>query len=90
MHTHNNAQDFDETAFRAEVREFVKANLDPVTRQKVENGLYLDKSDYIGWQKALRRRGWFGAAWAVRTCGKSPAAKRKAGALQRTGSGRSK
>ncbi|QIL73980.1 acyl-CoA dehydrogenase (plasmid) [Diaphorobacter sp. HDW4B] len=63
MHSNNNAPAFDEAAFRAEVREFVKENLDPVTRHKVENGIYLDKSDYVGWQKALRRRGWFGAAW---------------------------
>lgn len=54
---------FDEAAFRAEVRDFVAKHLDPTTRDKVENGIYLKKDDYVGWQKALRRKGWFGAAW---------------------------
>lgn len=56
-------EEFDEKAFRAEVRTFVAAELAPETRHRVENGLYLTKEDYVGWQKALRRRGWFGAAW---------------------------
>ena len=54
---------FNEDDFRREVREFVKGNLDPVTRKKVENGIYLDKHDYVNWQQALRRKGWFGAPW---------------------------
>ena len=54
---------FDEAEFRAEVREFVAAHLDPATRAKVENGIYLQKHDYVDWQKALHRRGWFGTAW---------------------------
>lgn len=53
----------DEAAFRQEVREFVAMHLDPDTRRKVANGLYLDKQDYVGWQQALRRQGWFGATW---------------------------
>ena len=63
MHPNQSSRDFDDTAFRAEVRAFVEAHLDPQTRHKVENGIYLQKSDYVGWQKALRRQGWFGAAW---------------------------
>jgi alkylation response protein AidB-like acyl-CoA dehydrogenase len=54
---------FDVAAFRAEVRDFVAANLDPSTRHKVENGLYLEKRDYVNWQQALYRRGWFATAW---------------------------
>ncbi|MCA0239273.1 MAG: acyl-CoA dehydrogenase family protein [Proteobacteria bacterium] len=54
---------FDEAAFRAEVRAFVAAELSPATRRKVENGLYLAKHDYVDWQRALWRRGWFGASW---------------------------
>ena len=57
------AHSFDEASFRAEVREFVDSNLDPVTRHRVQNGLYLEKSDYVNWQKALRAKGWFAAAW---------------------------
>src|SRR5262245_57768643 len=63
MHNSGSTTEFDEAAFRAEVRVFVQTHLDPQTRHKVANGLYLDKSDYVGWQKALRRQGWFGAAW---------------------------
>lgn len=61
---------FDEQAFRAEVREFVEAHLDPTTRHKVRNGLYLAKHDYVNWQQALYRRGWFGAAWPCAFGGK--------------------
>lgn len=53
----------DEASFREEIREFVAAHLDPSTRKKVENGLYLEKNDYVGWQQALWRKGWFGATW---------------------------
>ena len=54
---------FDATLFRQEVAAFIHDNLSPDTRHKVENGLYLDKADYVDWQKALHRRGWFGATW---------------------------
>lgn len=54
---------FDEPAFRKEVRGFIKENLDPETRHRVHNGLYMEKADYVQWQKALRKRGWFGATW---------------------------
>jgi len=53
----------DEATFREEVRDFVATQLPPDTRRKVANGLYLDKHDYVGWQQALRRKGWFGATW---------------------------
>lgn len=55
--------EFDEAAFRAEIRAFVAQHLAADTRHKVQNGLYLDKSDYVRWQQALSARGWFGAAW---------------------------
>lgn len=57
---------FDEVAFRAQIRDFVETHLDAQTRHKVRNGLYLDKHDYVNWQQALRRQGWFGAAWPER------------------------
>jgi alkylation response protein AidB-like acyl-CoA dehydrogenase len=63
MLSSGNQDPFDEEAFRAEVRDFVATHLDPSTRAKVENGIYLQKHDYVGWQKILRREGWFGAAW---------------------------
>ncbi|WP_018442704.1 acyl-CoA dehydrogenase family protein [Trinickia symbiotica] len=57
--------EFDEAAFRREVRAFVRSELAAETRYRVENGLYLEKADYVGWQKALHRRGWFAANWPV-------------------------
>jgi hypothetical protein len=56
-------EEFDEAAFRQEVKRFVEENLAEETRHKVENGLYLTKSDYVEWQKALYRKGWFAGAW---------------------------
>ncbi|RJG04499.1 acyl-CoA dehydrogenase [Noviherbaspirillum sedimenti] len=55
--------EFDEIDFRKEVRQFVRDNLASETRHKVENGLYLSKSDYVAWQQALHRKGWFAGAW---------------------------
>jgi alkylation response protein AidB-like acyl-CoA dehydrogenase len=63
MTTASHSSTFDEAAFRALVRDFVAQQLDPDTRYKVENGIYLQKQDYVRWQKALRQQGWFGAAW---------------------------
>jgi alkylation response protein AidB-like acyl-CoA dehydrogenase len=61
---------FDEVAFRAEVREFVASDLDPATRKKVENAIYLEKEDFVKWQKTLHRKGWFGAWWPSEFGGK--------------------
>jgi alkylation response protein AidB-like acyl-CoA dehydrogenase len=61
---------FDEEAFRAEVRAFVASDLDPATRKKVENAIYLGKEDFVNWQKTLHRKGWFGAWWPSEFGGK--------------------
>jgi alkylation response protein AidB-like acyl-CoA dehydrogenase len=68
---------FDEEAFRKEIADFIREHLSPVTRAKVENGIYLDKQDYVGWQQALRRRGWFGAAWPAAFGGQDWSVKRE-------------
>jgi alkylation response protein AidB-like acyl-CoA dehydrogenase len=58
---------FDETpkaaATRAEMREFIRANLPPTLARKVDIGLELEKADYTGWEKILHAQGWFGVAW---------------------------
>ena len=54
-----------DNAFRAEVRSFVAAELPAGFRHKVENGLYLEKDDYVRWQKILYRKGWMAPAWPV-------------------------
>lgn len=70
MNTQADHPAFDEEAFRAEVCEFVARHLDPSTRHKVENALYLSKHDCVNWQQALYRRGWFGASWPSACGGK--------------------
>jgi alkylation response protein AidB-like acyl-CoA dehydrogenase len=50
-------------AFRDEVRAFVKANLDPKIRRKVELGLRLERDDYVAWYTLLNERGWITPGW---------------------------
>jgi alkylation response protein AidB-like acyl-CoA dehydrogenase len=50
-------------AFRDEVRAFVKANLDPQIKRKVELGLRLEREDYVAWYTRLYERGWITPAW---------------------------
>jgi alkylation response protein AidB-like acyl-CoA dehydrogenase len=52
-------------AFRDEVRAFVKANLDPQLKRKVELGLRLERADYLAWYGRLHERGWITPAWPV-------------------------
>jgi alkylation response protein AidB-like acyl-CoA dehydrogenase len=68
---------FDETAFREEVARFVADSLSAETRRKVANGLYLGKADYVDWQQALHRQGWFGAAWPKQYGGRGWSVKRE-------------
>jgi len=56
-------------AFRAEVRDFTRANLPADIARKGRLGLELGKDDYVRWQKLLRARGWFAAAWPVEAGG---------------------
>lgn len=52
-----------ERAFEAEVRDYVRANLQERVRARVEAGLALGKEDQVAWQQALHRRGWAAPAW---------------------------
>ena len=54
-----------DVAFRDEVRAFVKANLDPQLKRKVELGLRLEREDYVAWYGKLHERGWITPAWPV-------------------------
>lgn len=54
-----------ETPFRAEVREFVRAHLPEDIARKGALGLEIHKEDYVRWQKILHEKGWFGAGWPV-------------------------
>jgi alkylation response protein AidB-like acyl-CoA dehydrogenase len=53
----------DLAAFRAEVRAFVRDHLPADIAAKGRSGLEFCKEDFVRWQKLLRERGWFAAAW---------------------------
>lgn len=59
--------DFDDDAlsFMAEVRAFVRSNLDPGIRAKVLLGHLPDRAERTAWQRALVARGWGAPAWPV-------------------------
>ncbi|MGE4338504.1 MAG: acyl-CoA dehydrogenase family protein [Pigmentiphaga sp.] len=50
-------------AFRQEVRQFVRDNLDPALKRKVELGLRLERADYVSWYSKLEQRGWITPGW---------------------------
>ena len=53
----------EETAFRDEVRSWIKASLPDDIREKVVNYQELSKDDYIRWHKVLAARGWVAPEW---------------------------
>jgi alkylation response protein AidB-like acyl-CoA dehydrogenase len=55
----------EDLAFAQEVRSFVRANLDPVTRAKVLNGKLPSRAERTVWQRALVAQGWGAPAWPV-------------------------
>ena len=52
-----------ETAFRAEVRDWVKGNLPPTLSHKVHNALRLTRDDIQGWARTLGSKGWLAWSW---------------------------
>ncbi|NYS76453.1 MULTISPECIES: acyl-CoA dehydrogenase family protein [Halomonadaceae] len=52
-----------EEAFRQEVRQFVKDELDSAIKAKVERGLRLEKADYVAWYTKLFDKGWITPGW---------------------------
>jgi len=53
----------EEIAFAEEVRQWVRANLPPATRDKVLNHKHLSKEEHVAWQRLLHERGWGGPNW---------------------------
>ena len=53
----------DVTAFRAEVREFVQQHLPADLAHASARGLELHRDDFLRWERVLRKKGWFAAAW---------------------------
>ncbi|MGL5003682.1 MAG: acyl-CoA dehydrogenase family protein, partial [Casimicrobium sp.] len=53
----------EQLGFAQDVREFTRANLDQCVARKVLEGARLDREDYLGWHRALQRKGWIGVGW---------------------------
>ncbi len=53
----------EDAAFRDEVRDFIRENLAPELKRKVEMGRELDKEDIVRWHKTLLDRGWAAPNW---------------------------
>lgn len=53
----------EEEAFRAQVRSFIRDNLDPVTHRKMNEGRVPTKEEVVAWQRALNTRGWATPSW---------------------------
>jgi pimeloyl-CoA dehydrogenase large subunit len=55
----------EETAFRDEVRSFIRGALPPAIRQKMVEGRSLAKDDIVSWQRILNQKGWAVPHWPV-------------------------
>ena len=53
----------EELAFRAEIRDWVAANLPADISHKVHNALRLDRDDHQRWARILGSKGWLGFGW---------------------------
>jgi alkylation response protein AidB-like acyl-CoA dehydrogenase len=52
-----------EEVFRAEVRAFIRDNLDHDTHRKMLDGRIPAKEEVVAWQRALNARGWATSSW---------------------------
>lgn len=52
-----------EQAFRGEVRQFIRDNLDPVTHRRMVEGRIPPKEEVVAWQRTLNARGWATPSW---------------------------
>lgn len=53
----------EEAAFRREVRDFIRAELDPATHRKMLDGRLPNRDEVVAWQRVLNARGWATPAW---------------------------
>jgi alkylation response protein AidB-like acyl-CoA dehydrogenase len=51
------------SAFRDEVRAFLRAELTADIRDKIRRGLHIGKDDYVRWQRVLHKKGWVAPNW---------------------------
>ncbi|MDF2463238.1 MAG: pimeloyl-CoA dehydrogenase large subunit [Ramlibacter sp.] len=55
----------EETAFRTEVRDFVRTNLAADICERVVGLRRVGRDDYVRWQRTLNERGWAAPGWPV-------------------------
>lgn len=75
----------DLASFRAEVRTFVRDYLPLDIAAKGDANLKFGKDDHVRWQKVLREKGWFAAAWPREHGGAGWDLKRQLAFVQETG-----
>ena len=55
----------EELEFQKEVRHFLETEFPEDIKHKVDNGIRLEKDDYVRWQKILYKKGWVAPNWPV-------------------------
>jgi len=53
----------EELEFQKEVHDFLKAEFPQDIKHKVDNGIKLEKDDFVRWQKILYNKGWVAPNW---------------------------
>src|SRR5690606_41443030 len=53
----------EQTAFRAEVRDFIEKAFPADLREKARSGKRLGKEDILRWQRILHEKGWAAGSW---------------------------
>lgn len=53
----------EELEFQKEVRNFLETEFPEDIKYKVDNGIRLEKDDYVRWQKILYKKGWVAPNW---------------------------
>lgn len=53
----------EELEFQKEVRSFLETEFPEDIKYKVDNGIRLEKDDYVRWQKILYKKGWVAPNW---------------------------
>lgn len=53
----------EELEFQKEVQDFLKAEFPQDIKHKVDNGIKLEKDDFVRWQKILHKKGWVAPNW---------------------------
>ena len=55
----------EELTFQKDVKAFLESEFPSDIKHKVDNGIALEKDDYVRWQKILNNKGWAAPNWPV-------------------------